>query len=288
MVFDGSEYVHMDCDSAEDHPVQHQVAPSRQPVREAISSASSTTSDSEQDIAKAIHPMQSRDRRSLPAAPEPKRAEVVSSDALDPYHNFTSAGSVPVRAHELETREAPVVKSEDRMEGFVSEGSVIKRSEEFGRPTEVREAPERKELTDFTSQGNVRERSEAFGKKPLEAISDEEEAKELTDFTSEGNVRERSAMFGRPTEVRETPEDAPETKELSGFASEGSVKERSAMFGRPTEVHEAIGDDEEEKQEVDEEELAAEQARVSQLPREQLRVYSYEELTVGVSGAGDG
>ena len=254
-MFDGSEYVHMDCDSAEDHPVQHQVAPSRQPVREAISSASSTTSDSEQDIAKAIHPMQSRDRRSLPAAPEPKRAEVVSSDALDPYHNFTSAGSVPVRAHELETREAPVVKSDDRMEGFVSEGSVIKRSEEFGRPTEVREAPERKELTDFTS---------------------------------EGNVRERSAMFGRPTEVRETPEDAPETKELSGFASEGSVKERSAMFGRPTEVHEAIGDDEEEKQEVDEEELAAEQARVSQLPREQLKVYSYEELTVGVSGAGDG
>ena len=188
-MFDGSEYVHMDCDSAEDHPVQHQVAPSRQPVREAISSASSTTSDSEQDIAKAIHPTQSRDRRSLPAAPEPKRAEVVSSDALDPYHNFTSAGSVPVRAHELETREAPVVKSEDRMEGFVSEGSVIKRSEEFGRPTEVREA---------------------------------------------------------------------------------------------------IGDDEEEKQEVDEEELAAEQARVSQLPREQLKVYSYEELTVGVSGAGDG
>ena len=34
--------------------------------------------------------------------------------------------------------------------------------------------------------------------------------------------------------------------------------------------------------------LAAEQARVSQLPREQLKVYSYEELTVGVSGAGDG
>lgn len=253
MVFDGSEYVHMDCDSAEDHPVQHQVAPSRQPVREAISSASSTSSDSEQDIAKAIHPTQSRDRRPLPAAPEPKRAEVVSSDALDPYHNFTSVGSVPVRAHELETRETPVVKSEDHMEGFVSEGSVIKRSEEFGRPTEVREAPERKELTDFTS---------------------------------EGSVIKRSAMFGRPTEVREAPDDAPETKELSGFASEGSVKERSTMFGKKP--LEAISDDEEEKQDVDEEELAAEQARVSQLPREELKVYSYEELTVGMRGADDG
>ena len=119
----------------------------------------------------------------------------------------------------------------------------------FGRPTEVREAPEKKELTDFVS---------------------------------EGNVKERSTMFGRPTEVRE---DAPE-KELTGFASEGNVKERSTMFGQKP--LDAISDDEEEKQDVDEEELAAEQARVSQLSRDELKVYSYEELTVGVNGVGDG
>ena len=264
LVFDGTQYTHMDCDSAPDHPIR--ASPVSRQVTETMSSSTST-SDSELDVHSIpntlrypllttsqvppapiapvgpMSPMASQRAPRQPSeAPAAKRPEVVSSDALDKYHNFESQGVVVERSQAFaedhaSLHVAPSYQT-DINAGFESAGNVRERSEAFGKKEEEN-LPAERELTGFESAGNVRERSEAFGKK--EEVTEEKE-RELTGFESAGNVKERSQTFGKKEEVPEEKE-----RELTGFESAGNVRERSTVFGRPSEVN----DEEEEAMELE-------------------------------------
>ena len=183
----------MDCDSAPDHPIR--ASPVSRQVTETMSSSTST-SDSELDVHSIpntlrypllttsqvppapiapvgpMSPMASQRAPRQPSeAPAAKRPEVVSSDALDKYHNFESQGVVVERSQAFaedhaSLHVAPSYQT-DINAGFESAGNVRERSEAFGKKEEEN-LPAERELTGFESAGNVRERSEAFGKKEEE------------------------------------------------------------------------------------------------------------------------
>ena len=181
----------MDCDSAPDHPIR--ASPVSRQVTETMSSSTST-SDSELDVHSIpntlrypllttsqvppapiapvgpMSPMASQRAPRQPSeAPAAKRPEVVSSDALDKYHNFESQGVVVERSQAFaedhaSLHVAPSYQT-DINAGFESAGNVRERSEAFGKKEEEENLPAERELTGFESAGNVRERSTVFGKK---------------------------------------------------------------------------------------------------------------------------
>ena len=118
-------------------------------------------------------------------------------------------------------------------------------------------------------------------------VEGEAEAMELAGFESAGNVMSRVSTFEQPAPADEATQ--PAERELDGFESAGNVKERVSTFGQA----EAISDgSEEEKQEEeengeDEKEREAEQERVSKLPRDELKIYPYDVLTVRAESEND-
>ena len=242
-------------------PLATQRAPSQLDDASELKRPSEVHDDEDDDVAPLPkRPLDTRASKWPTVAPTSKRPDdVVSSDALDKFHNFESQGVVLDRSHVFSEdpaslHVAPAYQT-DINEGFESAGNVVERSQAFGKKEEEENLTAERELTGFESAGNVIERSQAFGKKEEEENLPAE--RELTGFESTGNVKDRASIFQRPSEVNDSEEEEEKTEE---------EKKRE--------------EEEKQKEEEEEKERLAEQKRVAALPRDELKVYPYDVLTV--------
>ena len=110
---------------------------------------------------------------------------------------------------------------------------------------------------------------------------------ELEGFESAGNVMSRVSTFEQPAPADEATQ--PAERELDGFESAGNIKERVSTFGQAEAISDGSEEEkqEEEENEEDEKEREAEQERVSKLPRDELKIYPYDVLTVRAESEND-
>ena len=278
----------MDCDSAPDHPIHPLVT---RVIDSGSSSASTSTSDSELDVHSIPNTLRQPvlTESQIPPAPvgledaasplATQRAPTQLDDASElkrpsEVHDDEDDDVAPLPKRPLDTRAskwptvAPtskrpddVVSSDalDKFHNFESQGVVLDRSHVFSEdPASLHVAPAyQTDINEgFESAGNVVERSQAFGKKEEEEENLPAE-RELTGFESTGNVKDRASIFQRPSEVNDSEEEEEKTEE---------EKKRE--------------EEEKQKEEEEEKERLAEQKRVAALPRDELKVYPYDVLTV--------
>lgn len=183
-------------------------------------------------VSGATAPLRPSYRPSQYHAAHPVRPEdVVSSEPLSHMAGFDTAGSVVKRSEAFgKEEELPVPKQFDDPQ-FVSQGAIQERVQTFGAKETSAEEPEKKfDDPDFVSQGAIQERVQAFGRKETSA---EEPAKKLDDpdFVSQGAMADRVKAFGKKEDVPVSEEPAKKLDDAD-FVSQGSMADRVKAFGK--------------------------------------------------------
>ena len=165
-------------------------------------------------------------------AAHPVRPEdVVSSEPLSHMAGFDTAGSVVKRSEAFGKEEnLPVPKEFDDPQ-FVSQGAIQERVQTFGaKEMPVEESEKKFDDPDFVSQGAIQERVQAFGRKET---SVEEPAKKLDDpdFVSQGSMADRVKAFGKKEDIP-APEEPAKKLDDADFVSQGSMADRVKAFGK--------------------------------------------------------
>ena len=160
--------------------------------------------------------------------------DVVSSEPLSHMAGFDTVGSVVKRSEAFGKEEdLPVPKKQFDDPQFVSQGAIQERVQAFGRKEMPVEEPAKKfDDADFVSQGSMADRVKAFGKKEDIPVP-EESAKKLddADFVSQGSMADRVKAFGKKENLP-VPE---EPKEDPDFIPQGSMAERMKAFENQSE-----------------------------------------------------
>ena len=238
-----------------------------------------------------------------------KKEEFVSVPDMS---DFESQGSVIERSLVYGKQEEKQEEKQEREPdvNFTSEGNIHERAANFERRDQPLETideeedlpQEPRELHGFESQGSVRDRSSLFETQhKLSTIHEDDvkkEPRELHGFQSQGDIRSRMSMFERKKEPEEDDDEVDELpveskyepQELHGFESQGSIRSRLSMFQRneenkqessttTTSTSDSSDSDHHHPVKADQEYYARQQ-QLASLPRSELKVYSYEVLTV--------
>ncbi|KAK8800924.1 hypothetical protein WA588_001753 [Blastocystis sp. NMH] len=263
LVYENGSYVHADCSSAEGER-----KPSNLPISVSTSSAEeekqvndhvAPLSEAVEPQSIAVEPIAPTKLQSIPmsaksvsgttaplrpsyrpsqyhAAHLVRPEDVVSSEPLSHMAGFDTVGSVVKRSEAFGKEEdLPVPKKQFDDPQFVSQGAIQERVQTFGtKETPVEESEKKFDDPDFVSQGAIQERVQAFGRKEMPV---EEPAKKLNDpdFVSQGSMADRVKAFGKKEDIP-VPEESAKKLDDADFVSQGSMADRVKAFGKKEDI----------------------------------------------------